>query len=148
MDVTIPPGVDTGMNLRISSQGEEGEAGRGHLYISVSVDEHPIFERDGADLHVKVRLTMAEAILGAKVVIPTLDGPVSLKIPPGTQAGDRRVMTGRGIRQARGGAGHQFVHFAVRIPRQLSDRQKELIESFHEDEPPMSEAERTSRESS
>lgn len=147
LEVNIPAGVDSGMNLRIPGQGEDGAAGRGTLYITVAVEDHPIFERDGADLHVKVRLTLAEALLGGSVVIPTLDGNVSLKVPAGTQPGDRRVMTGRGIHPSGARqAGHQFVHFHILIPRKLSERQKTLIESFAEEDPGLSDDERSKRE--
>merc|ERR1740117_616904 len=72
VEVQIPAGVDSGMNLRVNGQGEPGAGGQGHLYVMISVAEHAVFERDGADVHVKVRLSIAEAILGGKVVIPTL----------------------------------------------------------------------------
>jgi len=147
LEVDIPAGVDSGMNLRINGQGEEGPGGRGSLFIQVAVAEHPIFERDGTDIHVKVRLALTEALLGSSVVIPTLDGEVSLKVPAGTQTGDRRVMTRRGI-QASGARqpGHQFVHFEVIVPRKLSARQRELIEEFRNDEDELTDEARTKRE--
>ena len=108
--------------------------------------EHDVFERDGFDLHVRVRLTLAEAVLGTRVSIPTLDGHASLKVPPGTQHGDRRVMQGRGVRAPDGsGTGHQFIHFEVRIPRALSPSQRQLIETYGEGEEEMDEDERTRR---
>ena len=129
MDVNIPAGVDSGMTLRLTGQGEEGPGGKGHLYIAVNVEEHPVFERDGADVHVRVRLSISEAILGSKIVIPTLEGDVSLNVPPGTQSGDRRVMTGRGMPGQRG-HGHQYIHFDVLIPRQLTSEQQRILEAF------------------
>ena len=138
----------TGMNLRVNGQGEEGAGGPGNLYVSITVQEHPVFERDGNDVHVRVRLALSEALFGSSVVIPTLSGKVSLKVPPGTQTGDRRVMEGRGItavNSGRHGAGHQYVHFEVVIPRNLSERQRALIEEFREDEPELTELERTRR---
>ena len=99
-----------------------------------------------------MRLTLAEAILGSKVIVPTLDGDVSLRVPPGPQSGDRRVMTGRGVQLAghgaRGQTGHQYVHFEVTTPRKLSDEQRSLIEAFRDLEPPMDETDRTRRDSS
>lgn len=149
LEVNIPAGVDSGMNLRLGGQGESGPGGPGNLYISISVAEHPIFERDGVDLHLKVRLTLREALLGGSVIIPTLDGQVQLKVPGGTQTGDRRVMTGRGAPDANGrGKGHQYVHFEVVIPRKLSERQRQLIEEFGEEEGSMDEEERTQRRAS
>lgn len=150
LEVTVPAGVDSGMNLRLNGKGEEGPGGSGNLYITLMVQDHPVFERDGADVHVKVRLTLCEAILGATVSVPTLDGPVNLKVPPGTQTGDRRVMTGRGVKGAanmiRGAAGHQYVHFQVIIPRRLSDEQRKLLEAFEATEEGLGEEERTKRE--
>lgn len=146
LEVTIPAGVDNGMNLKLGGQGESGPAGPGNLYIQISVNEHPTFERDGGDLHLRVRVTLKEALLGASVVIPTLEGQVSLKIPPGTKSGDRRVMTGRGVPIANGrGQGHQFVHFEVVMPHKLSERQKELIKQFAEEEAEMTDDTRTER---
>lgn len=147
IEVTIPPGVDTGNNLRLGGQGEAGPAGPGNLYIHIQVGEHDVYERDGMDVHVRVRLTLREALLGGKIFIPTLDGQVSLKVPPGTQTGDRRVMTGRGIMNTgpAKGQGHQYVHFQVVLPRNLSERQKELIEEFGEEEGEIAEEERTRR---
>ena len=151
MEVTIPAGVDRGMNLQLRGEGESGPAGPGNLYISINVHEHTIFERDGADLHMKVRLTLKEALLGASVVIPTLDGQVSLRVPPGTQTGDRRVMTGYGVTPAgrpSDHAGHQYVHFEVLLPKSLSAKQKELIKAFGEEEVELSLEERSNRASS
>jgi len=146
-EVQFPAGVDSGMNLKLAGQGEDGPGGSGNLYISISVQEHPIFERDGADVHVKVRLSITEAILGAKIVIPTLEGKVSLKVPAGTQSGDRRVMMGRGVPHMRAsGSGTQYVHFEVLTPRKLSERQRQLLDEFSQEEEPISEDARTRRE--
>ena len=90
-------------------------------------------------------LTPTLAFLHAKVVIPTLEGDVSLNVPPGTQSGDRRVMTGRGMPGQRG-KGHQYVHFDILMPRKLSEKQRELIEAFDEEEAPLSDDDRTRRE--
>ena len=145
-EIDIPAGVDSGMNLRVNGEGEPGQAGPGTLFIAIAVREHDVFERDGFDLHVRVRLTLAEAVLGTRVSIPTLDGHASLKVPPGTQHGDRRVMQGRGVRAPDGsGTGHQFIHFEVRIPRALSPSQRQLIETYGEGEEEMDEDERTRR---
>ena len=98
-----------------------------------------------------MRLSVAEAVLGAKVVIPTLQGKASLKIPPGTRTGDRRVMAGRGLRTPQGqhgGVGHQYVHFEVVIPKgaELSEKGRELMEQFGEEQPKMDEEWRTLRQ--
>jgi len=150
LEVDIPAGVDSGMNLRIAGKGEDGPGGRGTLFIAVSVLEHAVFERDGADVHVKVRLSLSEAILGASVKIPTLDGDVNLKVPGGTRTGDRRVMSSRGIQlPGTRQRGHQFVHFEVLIPRTpVDERHRQLVEELRQFEPSLSAEERTSREQS
>jgi len=135
VEVDIPAGVDSGMNLRLNGQGEKGEGGNGNLFIAVAVRDHEHFQREGVDVHLQLRVSLAEAALGASLKVPTLDGTVTLKVPPGTQPGDRRVMQGRGIRDPNGrGRGHQFVHFDVRIPHKLSARQRELLEGLAAEE--------------
>ena len=147
LEVDVPAGVDSGNNLRVPGQGEEGPGGRGNLYVQITVPPHPIFERDGMDIHVKVRLTLTEALLGTKVTVPTLDGDVSLKVPPGTRSADRRVMTGRGLKIAgQRQPGHQFIHFEVLIPRKLSERQRALVEEFGEEEESLGDEARLARE--
>ena len=91
-------------------------------------------------------LTPTLAFLHAKVVIPTLEGDVSLNVPPGTQSGDRRVMTGRGMPGQRG-KGHQYIHFEVIIPRQLTHEQQRILEAFQKVEEKPTDQERTSRTS-
>lgn len=135
VEVDIPAGVDSGMNLRLNGQGEKGEGGNGNLFIAIAVREHAHFQRDGSDVHLQLRVSLAEAALGASVKVPTLDGTVTLKVPPGTQPGDRRVMQGRGIREPNGrGCGHQFVHFHLRVPHKLTARQRELLEGLAQEE--------------
>ena len=92
-----------------------------------------------------MRLTLAEAILGAKVVIPTIDCGTSLKVPPARRTGDRRVMQSRGVPDTRRGAGHQYVHFEVLIPQNLSARGKELVAELAEEVEAISDADRSSR---
>uniref|UniRef100_A0A7S0PXK0 J domain-containing protein n=1 Tax=Coccolithus braarudii TaxID=221442 RepID=A0A7S0PXK0_9EUKA len=135
VEAEIPAGVDTGMNLRLTNEGEPGEGGRGHVYVAIVVREHETFQRDGTDVHVLVKLTLAEAVLGGRVLVPSLKGDVSLNVPAGTQPGDKRVMQGRGIRAPDGsGTGHQYVHFELAVPRKISAKQRELIEAFGEEE--------------
>ena len=147
VEVPIPAGVDTGTNLRMTGMGEEARSNiskPGHLYIAIRVREHPIFQRDGQDVHVVVRLTLAEAVLGARVKIPTLRGSVMLTVPPGTQPGETRVMQGYGVRSDGANVGHQYIHFDLRIPKSLTAQQKASIELFGEDEK-LTEQERTQR---
>ena len=133
--VDIPAGVDSGMNLRLQGKGETGKGGNGTLYVVINVRDHPVFERDGNDVHVKVRVSTAEAALGSSVRVPTVDGPVTLKVPAATQPGDRRLMQGRGVPDVNGrGKGHQYVHFQVKVPQNLTAKQRELFEALKEED--------------
>jgi molecular chaperone DnaJ len=140
LSVKIPPGVDTGDRIRLSGEGEAGRNGgpSGDLYVEVAVREHAIFERDGAHLSCEVPVSFATAALGGSVDVPTLDGSVSLKIPPETQSGRVFRLRGKGVRPVRGGpTGDLFCRVMVETPVNLSSRQKallrELDEALHEE---------------
>ena len=133
LEVSIPKGVDTGINMRLNGQGDEGIRGgsRGNLYVEIEVERHPFFERDGADVHTEVNLRLAQAALGGTVPLKTLRGEVDLKLKAGTQPGDRVVLRGRGIQRLNGGErGNQFVHFNVQVPKSLTEEQRELLIAF------------------
>ena len=134
VDVKIPPGVDTGINLRVVGQGDDGlrGGGSGNLFVEIIVKEDPFFKRDQNDVHVEVPISIVQACLGDKIGMPTLKGEVDLKVPAGTQPGDRLVLRNRGVPVLNSGGrrGHQYVHFEVKIPKTLSDRQRELLEEF------------------
>ena len=136
LSVKIPPGVDTGVRLRISGEGEPGERGGppGDLYVVMHVKEHPIFERNGADVYCDVPVSFTQAALGAQLEVPTLDGRVKLKIPSGTQSGKVFVLRGRGIPNlgGNGGRGDEHVRVFVEVPAHLTAKQKELLEKFAE----------------
>ena len=138
VDVKIPPGVDTGINLRVGGQGDDGlrSGPAGDLYVEVVVKEDPFFQRDDSDVHVEIPISLSQASLGDKITLPTLKGEVDLKVPIGTQPGDRVVLRNRGVPVLNGGGrrGHQYVHFNVVVPQKLSDRQKELLEEFRKEE--------------
>jgi molecular chaperone DnaJ len=131
--VRIPPGVDTGVRLRLGGEGEAGwDAGPpGDLYVVVHVRDHPIFEREGPNLSVELPISIAQATLGCKATVPTLDGKDELEIPPGTQSGEVIRLRGKGLPQLGGGPrGDQFVRVFVEVPTRLSERQRELLEEF------------------
>jgi molecular chaperone DnaJ len=131
--VTVPPGVDTGVTMRLPGQGDAGERGgaAGHLYVNIAVEPDPFFTRDGADIHVTVPVTLAQAVLGCALTVPTIRGEVELKIPPGSQPSDKLLMRGRGVRRLDGGtSGSQYVHLRVDVPRALSARQRELMAEY------------------
>ncbi|MHB1615999.1 MAG: molecular chaperone DnaJ [Metallibacterium sp.] len=133
LEVRIPAGVDTGDRIRLSGQGEAGPAGlpAGDLYVEVRVREHAIFQRDGDDLHCEVPVRIAQAALGAEIAVPTLDGEVSLSVPPETQSGQAIRMRGRGVRSVRSGrAGDLICRIVVETPVQLTREQRELLEQL------------------
>ncbi len=129
-DVRIPPGVDKGSRVRIPGKGHAGiNAGpRGDLYIITEVEPHPLFERKGDNIYVRVPVTVSEAALGAKVEVPTLDGPATIRIPPGTQSGQKLRLRGKGAPSLRGNVrGDQFVEVQVVVPRVADERSKEIL---------------------
>ena len=131
--VRIPAGVRGGQRIRVKGRGAAGRNGGppGDLYVIVHVGLHPVFGRSGAKhLSVKVPITFAEAALGAEVKVPTLDAPVTVKVPPGTQSGTTVRVRGRGIRPAKGDPGDLLVTFEVEVPKQLSDEERAAVEAL------------------
>ena len=122
--VRIPPGVDTGGRLRIPGKGAPGFGGGppGDLWVVLRVRPHRVFRREGRDLTFDLPISVAEAIRGAKVEVPTLDGRATLTIPPGTDSGTRLRLRGKGVPSPRGGApGDLFARIQIRVPRDLDD---------------------------
>ena len=135
LDVTIPPGVDTGTAMRVSGEGEAGEPGapRGDLYCVVRVREHPLFQREGAHLLCNIPITFSQAALGGDLEIPTLDGPITYTLKRGTQSGDVLRISGRGMPNLRGGrTGDLLVQVLLETPRHLTPRQEELFRELAE----------------
>lgn len=133
ISVTIPAGVDAGSRLRVAGEGEAGYQGgpRGDLYVRVEIEDDPFFKRDGRNLVCEVPITFAEAALGAKVTVPTLDGIAKLTIEPGTQHGQQLRMRGLGLPAVGGGSrGDEIVKVAVEVPRKLTAEQKRLLREF------------------
>jgi molecular chaperone DnaJ len=129
-EVRIPPGVYTGSRVRVPGKGNAGGSGGppGDLFIVTDVEPHPIFERKGDNIYVKVPVTVTEAALGAKVEVPTLVGPSTIKIPPGTQSGQKLRLRGKGAPSLRSEAhGDQFVEVQVVVPRVADERTKEIL---------------------
>ncbi|HEX2195425.1 MAG TPA: DnaJ C-terminal domain-containing protein [Actinomycetota bacterium] len=133
--VRIPPAVTDGQRIRVPGKGAAGPQGGepGDLYVNVKVRPHPLFAQgsDG-DLVVEVPVTFPEAALGANVVVPTLDGQVTVKVPPGTQNGKTLRVRGKGGPRPRGGQGDLLVKIAVEVPRKLSRKEREALERFAE----------------
>ena len=131
--VRIPVGVSDGATIRLKSQGEPGQAGApaGDLIVKVHVSPHPLFGRGGQDLTITVPVTFAEAALGTELKVPTLDGPITLKVPPGTQNGRTFRVRGRGVPGAgRKHAGDLLVSLEVAVPEKLSRKERELLREF------------------
>lgn len=133
IEVTIPEGVDTGYQLRISGKGSAGTNGgpNGDIYIEFKVKAHPLFEREDEDIYLTVPLTITEAILGCKKEIPTLTGNVILEVKPGTNTGDKVKLKGKGVKKVNAfGKGNMYVIYNVIIPEKLSMAQKKLIKEL------------------
>ncbi|MCK6371877.1 MAG: molecular chaperone DnaJ, partial [Gammaproteobacteria bacterium] len=133
--VKVPAGVDDGDRIRLSGEGEAGHNGGppGDLYVEIRVRPHQIFERHGADLSCVVPVSVATAALGGSVQIPTLDGEVTLKIPPETQPGKVLRLRGKGIKPVRGNAvGDMYCRIDVEIPVNMTAEQKKLLKAFSE----------------
>ncbi|HYM38402.1 MAG TPA: molecular chaperone DnaJ [Nitrospiraceae bacterium] len=134
LSVTIPPGIETGMRLRLSHEGEDGNNGgpAGDLYVAVSVKPHPIFTRQDTDIICDVPVSFVTAALGGKVAVPTLTGETIIKVPPGTQHDKLLRLKGLGVPSLRHNrhAGDQIIRVKVEIPTKLTAKQKEILAEF------------------
>jgi molecular chaperone DnaJ len=138
IDVRIPAGVAGGSRVRVPGKGNAGTMGApaGDLYLQVVVKPHPIFEREGNDIHVKVPVTVHEATLGAKVEVPTIDGRALVRIPPATNSGSTLRLREKGVPSARGGTrGDQYVEIQVIVPKPTDERVRNLMKELSELEP-------------
>lgn len=135
LEIKIPPGVDTNSKVRYEGMGESGDYGgpQGDLYIIARVSEHPFFKRMGDNLHCEIPINMYEAVLGAKVRIPTINGSTTLTVPPGVSAGEKITLKGKGIPRLRGwGIGDLVVSIKVITPSGLSRKQMQLMKELQE----------------
>jgi molecular chaperone DnaJ len=133
LTVKIPAGVADGARVRVAGKGHAGLRGAppGDLYVDVEVRPHSLYRRDGDDVHYVVPIEIHEAALGARVEIPTPDGPARLRVPPGTQSGQRFRLRERGFASPRGGArGDLVVEVRLMLPKVLDERSKELLREF------------------
>lgn len=133
IQLTVPAGVETGSKLRLSGQGEPGDSGGppGDLIITFRVQPDRFFTRDGLDLTCTVPINVAQATLGSRIRVRTVDGKVELRIPPGTQSGTRFRIRNQGVEKA-GRRGDQYVRVQVKVPDALDEREQELMHSFAE----------------
>src|SRR5579864_4409285 len=117
LDVTIPPGINEGQVLRLKGKGDPGIGGAppGDALIEVHIAPHPIFRRDGDNVMLDLPVTVAEAVLGGRITVPTVTGPVTMTIPKGSDAGAQLRLRGKGVQRRGGAAGDQIVTLKVVI---------------------------------
>ncbi|HEX8710678.1 MAG TPA: molecular chaperone DnaJ [Terracidiphilus sp.] len=135
LTVKVPAGVEEGTRIRYAGEGDAGRVGgpRGDLYIVLAIRQHDFFERRGHDLHCVIPISFPQAVLGAEIEIPGIDGPVALKIPEGTQSGRELRVRSRGVPYLNEkGQGDLVVQVVVQIPRKLSRAQRELVTKLGE----------------
>ena len=133
LKINVPAGVDNGSRLRMQGEGEGGTngGGSGDLFVYITVKPHKLFKREGDNVYLEQQISFAEAALGADIEVPTLDGPVKLTIPEGTQTGTTFRLRGRGFPKLRGyGRGDQHVKVKLFTPQRLTEEQKELLRKF------------------
>ena len=135
LSVNIPAGIDDEQRVILRGQGNHGSNGgpAGDLYVEVRVKPHKLFVREGNDIHFEMPISYAEAVLGAKLTVPTLEGESEFSIPEGTQSGSVFSLRGKGIPQVHGkGRGDIYVTVTVEVPKSLNSKQKELLKHFDE----------------
>lgn len=133
VEVRIPPGARNGSRLRVARKGNAGQRGgpAGDLYIVTRVGTHPVFERKGDDIHMQIPITMPEAILGATIEVPTIDGKARLKIPPATSSGKRFRLREKGVLNRRTNhRGDQFVEVKIVVPDVPDEASKDMMKEF------------------
>lgn len=137
LDIDIPAGIEDGTRMRVTGEGEAGGPGAqaGDLYLHIAVATHALFHREGANIHCRLPLRMAQAALGAEIEVPVIDGSrAKVKIPAGSQAGDHFRLKGKGFSVLRSSSrGDMYLQLAVETPRHLTKRQRELLEAFEEE---------------
>jgi len=134
IDFRIKPGTRDGQRIRLAGKGNAGTNGgaSGDLYLIIRIGAHPVFTRQSDDIHITVPVTVAEAALGAKIEVPTIDGRAQLKIPPTTQSGQKLRMRERGVPSAttEGKRGDQIVIVEIVVPHLQDERSKEILREF------------------
>jgi DnaJ-class molecular chaperone len=131
LEVQLPPGTDSGQTLRLKGQGLPGRGGApaGDAFVEVTVEPHPIFSREGNDILVEVPITLYEAVLGATINVPTIDGRVSLKVPAGSNSGSQLRLRSKGVQAGKSGVrGDQYVRLVVMLPKEVDADLEAAIE--------------------
>lgn len=133
--IKVPAGVDTGNTMPLRNEGEPGTRGgeHGDLYVNINILPHKIFKRDGFDVLLEIPITFPQAALGAEIDVPTIDGIIKYSVPEGTQGGTIFRIKGKGIPRIRGyGRGDEIIKIIVEVPKQLNNKQKEILQQFAE----------------
>lgn len=133
LKIKIPAGVETGSKLKVSGEGEAGDAGgaRGDLYIFITVKEHEFFKREGMNIYCSVPISFVKAVFGGEIEVSTLDGKEKIEIPPGTPSGRVFKLKNKGVPRVGGThRGDQIVTVYIDVPKKLNERQRELLEEF------------------
>jgi len=130
----IPRGATDGQRLRLRGKGGPGVSGgpAGDLYLQIALDPHPLYRASGHDLEIELPLAPWEAALGAQVEVPTLEGRVTMKVPPGSRAGQKLRLAGKGLPRPGGGAGDLYVVLTIAVPATLTEREKALYEELRQ----------------
>jgi DnaJ-class molecular chaperone len=133
IEITIPSGVRDGQTLRLRGKGAPGYGGgpAGDALVTIAVTSHPVFTRDGDNIELELPVTFDEAVLGAKVDVPTISGSVSMTIPPGTSSGQRLRLKGKGIKRDQA-VGDQFVRLKIVLPKEITDDMRALAERWRD----------------
>lgn len=126
IDLKLPAGIESGKQMRLKGKGEPGPGGHGDALVTIEIDPHPFFERDGDDVRLDLPVTLDEAVRGAKVKVPTVDGPVMLTIAPGSGSGKVLRLKGKGFSKSSGGRGDQLVALVIELPSDLDALAKRL----------------------
>jgi len=130
LDVTIPAGIQDSQTLRLKGKGEAGRAGTGDAYVKIEVEPHPSFERKGNDVHTTVPVALDEAVLGGKIEVETVGGPIQLTVPAGSNTGSVLRLKGKGIAPAHGAAGDHYVHLEVVLPKASDPELRAFLEDW------------------
>jgi len=128
IEVNIPPGARDGSVIKVGKQGQTSPGGRevGDLFIKLKISPHPIFTTSGDDLTVEIPVAPWEAVLGASIEVPTIEGKAEIKVPPGAQGGQRMRLRGQGLNRREGGRGDQYVRLKIVVPSHVTEKEREL----------------------
>jgi len=132
IDVNIPPAARDGSVIKVGKQGQQGGAEPGDLYIKLKIKPHSTFTVSGDDINVEIPISPSEAVLGATIEVPTIDGKAEMKIPSGSQGGQRFRLRGQGLNKRGGGRGDEYVKLRVLVPTHPTERERQLYEELAE----------------